>query len=451
MCGIAGVISKNPVEMVRILHDMAVPHHHRGQEGAGVIIFNGDKIVHERRLSLTGNPITELFDKFINIEVKAHLGLTHNRYSTFGPADKIENVQPSLLSTKYGKIAIAHNGTLVHAPEIKARLKGDGESFASDSDTEVILKLIARSKKKDLVDAIIESLEQVSLAYSVIFMTKDLLIAARDPYGFRPLVLAEFDTGYMLASETCGFSALPDDYHVKFLREIKPGEIVVISKNGLESIRPFKRVCPKQCIFELIYFARPDSRIFSHDVYEFRQSLGRAHAEQHNIRVDQIIGVPDSANYFADGHAEALGVPHGRAIVRSHSSGRTFIDPDTLRRAKKVRLKLSPIKGMIAGQSCSVDDDTIVRGNTCRRIVEMIKNCGPKSITLSVGSPPIISHCPYGIDIKHKEELIAADKTVEQICEIIGADDLRYLGLPQFKKIGGENFCYGCFDGKYFH
>jgi len=450
MCGIFGVYSKNPLEIVPILHDGLLMLQHRGQEGTGVALSDGQQIIHERRLAKEGNSVRHFFGKFNYTINKFLIGIGHNRYSTAGSSEELKNIQPLLLKeTRFGDIAVAHNGTIPNASVMKKMLGSLGDGFSSDSDTEIILKYIVRSKRNDLIEAIIDSLERIVAAYALVFLVKDKLIAVRDPMGFRPLALAEFNNGYLVASETCAFDGLNKTLGVRFLREIEPGELIIIDKNGLKSIKPFRKFPIAQCIFELIYFARPDSRIFGWNAYDFRIKLGYAHAKEHPIRVDAVIAVPDSANYFGDGHAEALGVPHRRGLVRNHYTGRTFIDPIQSNRSKGIRLKLNPIPGMIEGLEISIDDDSIVRGNTSGKIVRMIRNCKPKSITFSVSCPPIISYCPYGIDIKGEEELIASKKTVEEIRQFIEADDLRYLTLRALKELGGPYFCYGCFENKY--
>lgn len=396
-----------------------------------------------------GNSVKHFFSKFDYADTNFYLGIGHTRYSTAGSVEKIENVQPLLSTTRFGSIALAHNGTLPYAQIFKEKMETDGENFFSDSDSEVILKLIAHSKKDDLIEATTESLEKIKGAYSLLIITPEQLIAARDPFGFRPLALAEFDYGYMIASESCAFDAIEKNLNVKFLREIEPGEMVILESKKIWTTRLPSEAKPARCIFELIYFARPDSTIFGSQTHLFRMNLGRTHAQEHPLRVDGVVAIPDSANFFGDGHAEALGVPHWRALVRNHYTGRTFIEPIVSNRSKNIRLKLNPIPHLIIGRDISTDDDSIVRGNTSRKIIRMLRGCKPRSITFSVSCPPIISYCPYGIDIKKSDELIAPGKTIAEICRLIEADDLRYLSLEALKNLGGPNFCYGCFTGEY--
>jgi amidophosphoribosyltransferase len=453
MCGIFGVFSVKPMRLVPAIHEGLLLLNHRGQEGTGAIFTDRKQPLntyYERRIAKTNSSVQHFFSKFDHTDKLFYSGMGQNRYSTAGSIEKIENLQPMYANTRYGKVAVVHNGNLPYAEEMRDKFQHDGEMFMSDSDTEVILTLISHSQQADLIDAIIESLRHVRGSYSLIFLTESQMIVARDPYGYRPLSIAEFDNGYMFSSETCSFKAASKEHGVKFLRDVDPGEIIVVSDKGLESIKPFEIQPLQQCIFELIYFARPDSKIFGRNCAQFRMALGKLHSKEHPIRVDQICAIPDSANYFGDGHAAGLSVPHIRALVRNHYSSRTFINPDQEVRAKNIRLKINPIEEMLVGLDSSVDDDSIVRGNTSRKIVRMIRGCGPRSITMSVSCPPIISHCPYGIDIKGKKELIFAQEgSEEKVCRRIEADDLHYLSLGGLKSLGGPDFCYACFDEKY--
>jgi len=450
MCGIVGVYSWEQIEMVPILHDMLIMLQHRGHEAAGAVFFTGEsEPVYERRLAESGNSVAHFFKKFKREDLKALWAVGHTRYSTAGGVDVIDNAQPILRKTKYGTVAIAHNGTIVRASKIKAELVQTGESFASDSDTEVILSLIARSKKEKLADAVIESLETVGGSYAVLIFSEEGMIAARDPFGFRPLSIAKFNSGYLLASETCSFDPLRKEWGAAFLRDVEPGEVVSFDKYGIKTIKRFPSTKVSPCIFELIYFARPDSHLFGWAVDEFREMTGIKQAGKMGIEADCVIGVPDSANYFADGQAKGLGIANERALVRNHSSGRTFIDPNQKKRSKNVRLKLNPIRSRIEGRRVVVCDDSIVRGNTSKKVISMIRGCNPKSIIFSLGSPPIKYPCFYGIDTPREEDLIAAKITEQQIADFIGADQLFYLPISLLKEIGGPNFCYACFDGEY--
>lgn len=450
MCGIAGIYSRVPTTMVPVLHDMMVMLQHRGNEAAGAVFYDGDKDwAYERSLAETGNSVAHFFKKLKRKDLKSTLAGAHTRYSTAGRADKIENVQPLFVKTKYGPVAIVHNGILVRAPIIKSDLEQNGECFASDSDTEVILKLIDRSKKEKLIDAVIESLETVVGSFSILIFCEEGMIAARDPFGFRPLSIAEFDTGYMFASETCAFDPLKHQMKIKSLRDVKPGEVIMVNKYGLTTLIQLKVKRIAQCIFELIYFSRPDSTVFGRSVDEFRELCGMKHAREHSLEVDCVIGVPDSANFFADGRAKGLLIPNERALMRNHASGRTFIDPNQNNRYRNVRLKLNPISRRIKDKRIDVCDDSLVRGNTIKNVIKMIKECDPKSISVSIGSPPFRYPCLYGIDTPDKRDLIATQTAIKKIAGLLDVDHLNYLSIESLKEIGGADFCYACFDGNY--
>lgn len=461
MCGIIGIWSDRKIPIVHMLHDSMLMQNHRGQEGSGICLFDGSSPLSDHRyVRLTGketdSSVRHLFSKLDLSDELFLRAIGHNRYSTAGSVEKLENLQPFYIRTKFGGLALAHNGTIVNADELRRELEADGESFTSDSDTEVILKLIARSKREDLVSAIMESLEKVRGAFSVVILTRDHLIGARDPWGIRPLVLGEFDNGFMLASESCAFDAIESQYHAHYQREVEPGEVVVVDQSGCQSYFLPTKAAPANCIFELIYFARPDSIVFGRSVAEFRIELGRRHGKEFHHQwkeADFIVAVPDSANYFGDGLADELGIPHLRALVRNHYVGRTFIAPDTdpnqPKRGRNIRTKLNPIRSFFRGKQCIVCEDTIVRGNTSRKVCRMIKGCQPDFLGFAVSAPPILSHCPYGIDIKSGRELIAVSRTVDQIAQRIDADRLVYSPLEILKEVGGDRCCYGCFTKEY--
>lgn len=450
MCGIFGIYSENPINIGPILHDGLLGLQHRGQEGTGVMIsIEGRPPIHLRRISKGDGSVRHFFDKEPLSDIMSDKAMGHNRYSTAGSTSLMENLQPFFRTNKYGNVGIGHNGTLLDAKKHRIELMSRGYSFQSDSDTEIILGYLALSQKTDLVSALIESLHKVRGAYSLLVMNDHEIIAARDPHGFHPLSLAIFNEGFMISSETCAFGFVEKKYGVRYSRDVEPGEIVIINKNGLTPIRPFSEIAPRHCVFELIYFARPDSIIFGRYGYEFRMTLGKKHAEEHPTSATCIIGIPDSANYFADGQAEALGIPHRRALVRSHYTARTFISPDSEKRSNNVRLKLSPVRPLIKDEEVGLSDDSIVRGTTSRKLVSMVRKCEPKSITFSVSCPPLVSHCPFGIDIKTADELIAHKKSVEEIRQFIGADELNYLSLDSLKAVAGPDYCYGCFTGEY--
>ncbi|HLM83929.1 MAG TPA: amidophosphoribosyltransferase [Candidatus Bathyarchaeia archaeon] len=450
MCGIFGIFSEKPILIGSVLHDGLLGLQHRGQEGTGVMISNGEQPpIHSRRVSTSDSSVRHFFDKTDLSQVMADKCIGHNRYSTAGSKANPENLQPFFRTNRHGNVGIGHNGTLLDTEKHRLALMDRGYSFQSNSDSEIILGYISLSRKPDLVSALIESLSKIRGAYSLLVMNDNKIIAARDPHGFRPLSLATFDYGHVVASETCAFGFIEKRYGVKYFRDVEPGEIVVIKGNDLTSIKPFPQVSPHFCVFELIYFGRPDSKIFGRYGYEFRMALGKKHAEEHPSHATCVIGVPDSANYFADGQAEALRIPNRRALVRSHYTARTFISPDGAKRSNNVRLKLAPILSLIEGEDVSLDDDSVVRGTTSKKTTSMIRRCKPKSITFSVSCPPLVSHCPYGINIKSADELIAHQKSIDDIRHFIGADELHYLSLEAMRSVAGPGYCYGCFTGNY--
>lgn len=422
---------------------------HRGQEASGMILSNGEtdlEHLHFRRLSISKNSVESLFaKKSIPIEEEFNSAIGHNRYSTSGSVKNINNVQPLLAMTRYGALGIAHNGNLPESLAIRQELSRQGDIFFSDSDTEIILKLIARSKRNSLVEAIVETLKMIRGSYSLLFITKDKIIAARDPYGIRPLCLGQFDYGYMIASEQNSFNK---SLGVKFVREIERGEILVIDRKGLET---FKMNVPKNaahCIFELIYFARPDSFQFGQSVADFRMQTGRLYSQRHPLAIDAIVPIPDSAMYFAQGYASESGHPLELALLRNHYIGRTFITPGQ----KNIWAKLSPIESLIRNQSVSLVDDSIVRGTTSKDIIDIVRGCGPRAVHFGVASPPIIGHCSLGIDIKSEEELVmSGGRCVDDVRRLIHADTLNYLCMEDLRKaaVHPDDFCYGCFTGKY--
>ena len=391
------------------------------------------------------NSVDYLFaENDIPLEGKFNLAIGHNRYSTAGSVKNLNNVQPLLAKTKYGFVGIAHNGNLPAANSMRHNLEKDGDIFHSDSDTEIILKMISRSKRDSLAEAIAETLEMIRGSYSLLFITKDMIIAARDPFGIRPLCLGQFDHGYVVASEQGSFSK---KFGMKFLREIERGEILSIGKDGLNSIKMDIPKHAAHCIFELIYFARPDSFQFGHDVADFRMRTGKLHAGRYPLNIDAVVPIPDSALYFAQGYSMQSGIPLVLALLRNHYVGRTFINPGE----KDISAKLSAIRNLIQGKSIGLKDDSIVRGVTSGAIVDIVRGCDPSSVHFGVASPPLVAHCPLGIDIKTKEELITNGRDIEKIRAFIRADTLNYLHMDDLRDAAGnaEDYCFGCFTGEY--
>lgn len=438
VCGVYGV-----EEAAKLVYLSLFALQHRGQEGSGIASYNGQSILFEKGLGL----VNEIF-KTDNLErLKGTLSIGHNRYSTVGECH-LKNVQPIVADINLGQIALSHNGNLVNGYELKRELVEKGAIFTSTADSEVLIHLMAieGGYKHSLIDALINALKRLRGAFSIVLMTKDKLIGIRDVYGFRPLVLGSLKNGYILASETVALDLID----AKFIREVSPGEIIVIDKNGIKSIFPFEKQTPKYCVFEYIYFARPDSFIFNNYVYEIRKLFGKKLAEQDSCKADLVIPVPDSGIIAALGYSEASKIPMEMGIIRNHYIGRTFIEPTSEIRHFGVKLKLNAIKSIIKDKSIVVVDDSIVRGTTSRKIVKMLKNAGAKNIHMRISSPPVLFPCLYGIDTPTRRELIAATHSIDEIRRYLGADTLEYLTLEGlYECVNPSQFCDACFTGKY--
>jgi len=440
-CGVFGIYNHPEAANISYLGLYALQY--RGQEGAGIVCSDGKQMIQERGLGL----VNDVFSREKLSRLKGKHAIGHVRYSTHGD-HRVKNVQPFLFSFSKGWLSIAHNGNLTNAVKLRRILEESGSIFQTTSDTEIIVHLIARSKKEKLVDRIVDALRQVKGAFSLVFLTKDQLIAVRDPHGFRPLVLGDLNGLHVIASET---SAL-DLIDAKLEREVEPGELLVINDNGIESLKPLEAAEPKQCIFEHIYFARPDSRIFGENVYEKRTQLGRALALEQPANGDIVVPVPDSGVPAAIGYAEESKIPFQMGIIRNHYIGRTFIEPEQSIRNFGVKIKLNPIREILENKSVVVIDDSIVRGTTSRKIIHMLRAFGAKEIHVRISAPPTIGPCFYGIDTPQKSELIASSHSVEEIRKYIGADTLGYLSLEGLMKTvdqGKKRHCTACFDGIY--
>lgn len=376
----------------------------------------------------------------------------HVRYSTSGDS-VLKNAQPVAVDYSGGSLAVGHNGNLVNADELRTRLEDEGSIFQTTSDTEVILHLIARSREKALPDRVADALRAVRGAYSLALLSESMMIAVRDPMGFRPLSLGKVKDGWVVASETCAFDLI----EAEFVRDVDPGEMIIIDKNGLTSLRPFALQEPHRCVFEWVYFARPDSTIAGVSVYRARENMGRSLAIEHPVPADVVIPVPDSGTAAAIGYARESGIPFGQGLMRSHYVGRTFIEPSQQIRHFGVKLKLSPVREVLVGRRVVVIDDSIVRGTTSRKIIGMIRAAGAKEIHVRISSPPTVGPCHYGIDTPRRDELIASTHTAEQIREFIGADSLAYLSLDGLHGAlskatapeGNSGLCDACFSSQY--
>jgi amidophosphoribosyltransferase len=421
---------------------------HRGQESCGIVSSDGKGLISHRQMGLVADAFKE--DVIKRLEGSSAIG--HNRYSTTGQSH-IKNAQPFVVEYSQGPIAISHNGNLVNGALLRDELEQAGSIFQSTTDTEVIIHLIATSRESSLMGRVVEALSRVRGAYSLLFLTLDRMIAARDPFGFRPMVLGKFVKGknqgaYVIASETCALDLIEADYE----REIEPGEIVTFGPDGMESLKPFPAAPHAKCIFEYIYFARPDSNLFGHNVYQVRKALGRQLARENPVEADLVTPVPDSGVPAAMGYAEESGIPLEFGLIRNHYVGRTFIEPQQSIRHFGVKIKLNAQKEVLEGKRVIVVDDSIVRGTTSRKIIRMLRDAGAKEVHLRISSPPTISPCYYGIDTPTRSELIASSSSVEDIRHFIEADSLAYLsreGMYTGFNDEKKGFCDACFSGNY--
>ena len=439
-CGVFGIFNHPDAANLTYLGLYALQH--RGQESAGIVSSDGKQLFGEKSMGLVADIFTEDRIK----KLPGHMAIGHNRYSTTGDSTAI-NIQPILVNFALGGLALAHNGNLVNAGILKDELEAYGSIFQSTMDSEVIIHLIAQSRMATLHERIIDALSHVQGAYSLLIITEGELIAVRDPNGFRPLSLAALDEGYVVASETCAFDLIEATY----IRDIAPGEMVVINSTGIHSSFPFRPAEPSHCIFEFIYFARPDSMVFGQNVYTIRKNFGRQLARETGIEADVVIPVPDSGVPAALGYAEEVGLPFDTGLIRNHYVGRTFIEPRQTIRHFGVKIKLNPVKDALKGKRVVVVDDSIVRGTTSKKIIKMIRNAGAKEIHMRISSPPTSYPCFYGIDTPTRQELIASTHSIEEIRKYITADTIGYISLDGIQKVVPHrmNYCSACFDGEY--
>jgi len=442
-CGVFGIFGHPEAANLTYLGLYALQH--RGQESAGIATSDGEKL----RVSRAMGHVAEAFDERTLDTLPGHIAIGHTRYSTAGES-RLQNAQPILIDCAHGQIAIAHNGNLVNARELRDRLVRDGSIFQTNSDTEVVLHLYARSREHTVEDALAESIAQITGAFSLALLTKDRLIAARDPHGFRPLALGRLDDAYIVCSETCALDLIGATY----VRDVEPGELLIISDGGLRSLRPFPPAPLAHCSFEHVYFARPDSYVFGQSVNEVRTELGRILAKESPVEADVVSPIPDSGVCGATGFAEASGIPMQMGLIRNHYVGRTFIQPQQAIRHFSVKIKLNPVRSVLDGRRVVLIDDSIVRGTTSRKIVKMVRAAGAKEVHMRIACPPTISPCFYGVDTPSRSELIAATHSLEQIREFIEADSLAYLSLDGLlravgKGRNGKSYCTSCYTGVY--
>ncbi len=440
-CGVFGVLGHEEAAKLTYLGLYALQH--RGQESAGIASTDGADLYIHKGMGL----VEEVFKPEVFTRLVGDAAIGHTRYSTAGDTS-LSNAQPIAIDCNKGKLALGHNGNLTNAGEWRRKLEHRGSIFQTTSDTEVIVHLVARSAARNLPGAIAETLNQVEGAYSLLLLTRDELYAIRDPRGFRPLILGRLAGAWLVASETCAFDLLG----AKYVREVEPGEMLRISRSGVESIH-FAPPKPHQyCIFEHVYFARPDSLIFSRPVNQSRERLGRLLAQEHPAQADVVVPVPDSGVPAAIGFALQSGIPFRMGLIRNHYIGRTFIEPVQDIRDFGVKLKLNPVRELLEGRRVVLVDDSIVRGTTSRKIVRMVREAGAREVHVRISCPPTVSPCYYGIDTPTREELIASAHPVEGIREFLAADSLGYLSLESLRRAVNDTegkFCTSCYTGTY--
>lgn len=446
MCAIFGIAGQEEASNLTYLGLHALQH--RGQEGAGIVSTDGSRPYVVKRKGL----VAENFDDQTLATLKGKSAIGHTRYSTTG-ANTNENLQPVWMKCSLGWIGVAHNGNLVNASMLSQQLEQEGAIFQSTTDTEVIIHLMARSKEKEIVPALICALKQIDGAYSLLVLNQDYLIVARDPRGFRPLVMGNLNGRPVFASETTAFDLIGATYE----REVTPGEVIVVSLKQdfqMQSLFPFEQHAPKRCVFEYVYFARPDSNVYGSNVYQKRKALGQKLAEEQPAPdAEIVIPIPDSGVYAAIGFAEYAKLPFEMGIIRSHYIGRTFIEPKQSIRDFGVKLKLNPVSDCVRGKSIVVVDDSLVRGTTSKKLIKHLRDAGARKVHVRISAPPTSHPCFYGIDTPTKKELLASNQNVENIRDFIGADSLGYISLQGLLEVAskeaGDGFCHACFSGDY--
>ena len=440
-CGVFGVYGHPEAPALTRLGLYALQH--RGQESAGIATADGDRLYLTRAMG----QVSEAFDEGALSMLSGDTAIGHVRYSTAGDS-RLLNAQPLLIECVHGEIALCHNGNLINAPELRDSLVSRGHIFQTSSDTEVVLHLYARSQAPSPEDAIVESVTQVRGAFSLVLLTKDQLMAVRDPYGFRPLVLGALGDAAVVCSETCALDLIG----ARYVRDVEPGELLVVGRDGQRSYRPFPEARPSHCVFEHVYFARPDSLVFGRSVNEVRTNFGRLLAREAPVDADVVVPIPDSGICAAVGYAEEAGLPMRMGRIRNHYVGRSFIAPQQEIRGFKVRVKLNPVRSIIEGKRVVLVDDSIVRGTTSRKIVGMIRAAGAREVHMRISCPPTISPCYYGVDTPRRSELIGAQHTVPEICDFVKSDTLSYLSLEGLRQAVGAksgDYCTSCYTGEY--
>src|SRR5688572_26202130 len=440
-CGVFGIAGHSEAANLTYLGLYALQH--RGQESAGIAASDGTHIRHRKAMGY----VNEAFDATTLGQLPGTLAIGHVRYSTAGESS-VANAQPIVIDSTHGQFAICHNGNLINAGEVRDALVRQGAIFQTTSDTEVVVHLFARSREDGSEQAIVDAISQVRGAFSFVMMTKDRLIGVRDPNGFRPLAIGRLGEAWVLCSETCALDLIGATY----VRDVEPGELVVLNGAGIKSIKPFAPAPASQCIFEHVYFARPDSYVFGESVNEVRTQLGRQLAKEAPADADVVVPIPDSGVCAAVGFAEASGLPMRMGLIRNHYVGRTFIQPQQSIRHFGVRVKLNPVRSILEGKRVVLVDDSIVRGTTSRKIVRMVRSAGAREVHMRISCPPTVSPCFYGVDTPRRSELIAATHTLEEIRRYIDADSVAYLsldGLMGAVSGGNAKYCSSCYTGVY--
>jgi amidophosphoribosyltransferase len=447
-CGVFGIFDHADAGALAVLGLHSLQH--RGQEAAGIVTYDNGHFIAERHMGLVGDAFGRNSQAARNL--KGRFAIGHNRYSTAG-GSRASNIQPMFADLAGGGLAIAHNGNLTNAHTLRTELVGQGAIFHSTSDTETIIHLTARSTKARIVDKLIDALHQVEGAYSLVALTSKKLIGVRDPNGVRPLVMGQLDGAYIFASETCALDIIGAEY----VRDVKPGEMIVVDKDGVQTLFPFKPQAHRFCVFEYIYFARPDSTLEGRNVYEARKNIGAVLAQESPVVADMVIPVPDSGVPAALGFANQADIPFELGIIRNHYVGRTFIEPSDSIRHLGVRLKHNPNRAMLKGKRVVLVDDSIVRGTTSKKIVAMVRDAGAAEVHFRVSSPPTTHSCFYGVDTPNTDDLLAHRMDVEQMRRFIGADSLAFISMNGLYRAMGQaeraaaapKFCDACFTGDY--
>lgn len=437
-CGIFGVWNHPNAAQISYyaLHSLQ----HRGQQGAGIVVSDGNSLSIHKGSGL----VTEVFDAERITKLPGTGAIGHVRYAT-QEAQGAENVQPLLFRSQASDLAVAHNGKITNAGSIRGSLEGEGSIFQTSSDAEILAHLAKRSGASSLPERICESLQQLEGAYAFLLLTTSALYVGLDPHGIKPLALGRFGNGYVVASETCAFDLIG----ANFLREVEPGEFLIITDEGLESRHFAEKQKPALCAMEYIYFSRPDSNLRGMNVHTARKKLGKALGEEHPIQADVVTGVPESSLSAAIGYAEVTGIPYEMGLIKSRYVGRTFIEPSQPLREQGVRLKLSAVRGVVEGKRVAMVDDSFVRGTTSRRITKLLKEAGASEVHVLIASPPIKYSCQYGMDIPNTEELVAANYDLEEMRAMIGADSLQFLSVEKLQEVLGGGLCLACFTGEY--